>query len=245
MSLPRFYVPETASFFTGRVPLPPDAAHHAGRALRLATGEKVALFNGSTPCSWRGSIRFEGKNAWVQIEKEVPSENESPLHITLVQALVSPEKLDWIVEKAVELGVSEIVLTPAHRSVTRLQSERLRKRLEKCRETIRAACEQCGRNILPTIRAVSKLREVWQLQADVRCIMAPGSSTPAQLTPNTKSILFAIGPEGGFSPEEIQKAQDAGWTSALLGPRVLRTETAGLACIVWANTLAGDFPRSL
>lgn len=244
MSLPRFYVPEEESFFVGRIPLPASAAHHAGRALRLATGEKVAVFNGTTPCTWRGTIRFDAKQAWVQIEKQVPSQNESPLHITLVQALVAPEKLDWIVEKAVELGVHEIVLTPAHRSVTRLQGERLRKRLEKCRETIRAACEQCGRNVLPQIRAVGKLQEALSLKADVRLIMAPGSSTPAQLLPQAQNIIFAIGPEGGFSPEEIQLAQDSGWTSALLGPRVLRTETAGLACLVWANTLCGDFPHS-
>ena len=141
MALPRFFVDRTDADFCGTIELPPKAAHHAGRALRLAAGEIVALFNGSGRV-WTGPVSFDGKRAFVTIEEETPDDRESPVTMTLVQAQVTPEKMDWIVEKATELGVARIVLVPAQRSVTKLSGDRLEKRLEKCRETVRAACEQ-------------------------------------------------------------------------------------------------------
>ncbi|EJX04082.1 Ribosomal RNA small subunit methyltransferase E [gut metagenome] len=163
--------------------------------------------------------------------------------MTLVQALVAPEKLDWIIEKAVETGISEIILTPAARSVTRLAGERLEKRVEKCREIARGAAEQCGRNVVPSITAAKTLAEALEkTEAECRLMLAPGAQQPARLSEGTQKIAFAVGPEGGFSEEEIQLSVDNGWTPVLLGPRILRTETAGLAAAVWINTLLGDYP---
>ena len=162
--------------------------------------------------------------------------------MTLVQALVSPEKLDWIVEKAVETGVSEIVLTPAARSVTKLAGERLEKRLQKLRDIAVSAAEQCGRNVVPEIRGASSFKEAMLgTQADRRLVLAPRAAHGTRLTGEEKSVAFAVGPEGGFSPEEIDLAEEAGWLAVLLGPRVLRTETAGIAAAVWLNTLTGDY----
>lgn len=238
MALPRFFVDRTDADFCGTIELPPKAAHHAGRALRLAAGEIVALFNGSGRV-WTGPVSFDGKRAFVTIEEETPDDLESPVTMTLVQAQVTPEKMDWIVEKATELGVARIVLVPAQRSVTKLSGDRLEKRLEKCRETVRAACEQCGRNRLPEVVALS-LKEAFALEGDLKLILAPGAQRGMQ-TEKPRSILFAVGPEGGFAPEELQAAEEAGWRPTLLGPRVLRTETAGLAAAAWINALYGDF----
>lgn len=238
MALPRFFVDRTDADFCGTIELPPKAAHHAGRALRLAAGEIVALFNGSGRV-WTGPVSFDGKRAFVTIEEETPDDRESPVTMTLVQAQVTPEKMDWIVEKATELGVARIVLIPAQRSVTKLSGDRLEKRLEKCRETVRAACEQCGRNRLPEVVALS-LKEAFALEGDLKLILAPGAQRGMQ-TEKPRSVLFAVGPEGGFAPEELQAAEEAGWRPTLLGPRVLRTETAGLAAAAWINALYGDF----
>ena len=238
MALPRFFVDRTDADFCGTIELPPKAAHHAGRALRLAAGEIVALFNGSGRV-WTGPVSFDGKRAFVTIEEETPDDRESPVTMTLVQAQVMPEKMDWIVEKATELGVARIVLVPAQRSVTKLSGDRLEKRLEKCRETVRAACEQCGRNRLPEVVALS-LKEAFALEGDLKLILAPGAQRGMQ-TEKPRSVLFAVGPEGGFAPEELQAAEEAGWRPTLLGPRVLRTETAGLAAAAWINALYGDF----
>ncbi len=247
MAAPRFYVEVEADAIDKafndqtEVVLPPKASHHAGRALRLRTGEEVVIFNG-TGRQWRGSIRFDQDGAYVALSAVETPALEPPVRMTLVQALVSPEKLDWIVEKAVETGVSEIVLTPAARSVTKLSGERLEKRIQKLRDIAVSAAEQCGRNVVPAVRGATSFKEAMEkTTADLRLVLAPGASKGTRLTGREKSVAFAVGPEGGFSPEEIALAKDAGWFAVLLGPRVLRTETAGIAAAVWLNTLTGDY----
>ena len=247
MAAPRFYVEvetealDKALAEQAEVVLPPKAAHHAGRALRLRTGEETVVFNGMGR-QWRGRIRFDQDGAYVALDAVETPEVEPPVRMTLVQALVSPEKLDWIVEKAVETGVSEIVLTPAARNVTKLAGERLEKRLQKLRDIAVSAAEQCGRNVVPEIRGASSFKEAMLgTQADRRLVLAPGAAHGTRLTGEEKSVAFAVGPEGGFSPEEIDLAEEAGWLAVLLGPRVLRTETAGIAAAVWLNTLTGDY----
>lgn len=246
MALPRFLInllDDTCSL-PGEVTLPPKAAHHAGRTLRLAAGEPVEVFNGQGGL-WRGVIGFDGSRAFVTLKERLESTTESPLAVTLIQSFVSPEKTDWIVEKAVEAGVVQVILCPAERSVTRLTGERLEKRLAKLADTAKAACEQCGRNIVPKVSAAPTLREaLGGVEADCRLMLAPGAAETAKLTAETMSVAFAVGPEGGFSEKELALGDELGWSRALLGPRVLRTETAGLAAAVWAQTIAGDFPRS-
>ena len=117
MANPRFYIDAPDETFEGTVTLPPKAAHHAGRALRLASGERVDLFNGRGKL-WSGTIEFTAESTFVHVDRVEEPPVESPLHMTLVQSWVSPEKMDWIVEKATEAGVSHIVVTPAERSVT-------------------------------------------------------------------------------------------------------------------------------
>ena len=247
MANPRFYLDistaelDEALSTGGAVTLSEEAAHHAGRALRLRTGEAVTIFN-NTGAEWSGTIEFSKAATTVSITAKSEPQRESPISITLFQALVAPEKTDWIVEKAVELGVSELILMPAERSVTKLTAERAQKRLSKLESLIVSSSEQCGRNTLMRIRFVPNLKEALEsATADVKLILAP-AATPSELVlEGTKSVVVAVGPEGGFSEAEIALAVELGWHAKLLGPRVMRTETAGLAAAVWLNTLVGDF----
>ncbi len=248
MALPRFFIDApTEAFRLGeRFELPAKAARHAGRALRLAAGERVEVFNGSG-LAWQGPVGFAGDAAWADLETMTERTAEPPVRMTLVQSLVAPEKTDWIVEKAVETGVSAVILVPAERSVTRLSGDRLAKRVSRLTEIARSAAEQCGRNVVPPVSAAASLEAgLAAVRADLRLILAPGAAPgiPAELRPGLASAAFAVGPEGGFTEGEIALAADCGWRPALLGPRVLRTETAGLAAACWIETLAGDYPRA-
>ena len=246
MANPRFFIDEPDEFFAGRILLPAKASKHAGRSLRLASGEIVDVFNGRGRL-WRGPIGFSNESAWVDIKEVEAPQTESPLRVTLLQSFVSPEKTEWIVEKGVEAGMHEFVFAPAARSVTKLSGERLEKRLQRLRDIARAAAEQCGRNVVPAIRAYPSLSAAFSdSTAELKLVLAPGANAgtpPERLRPGLASVAVAIGPEGGFSAEEIAAAESFGWQAQLLGPRVLRTETAGLAAAVWLQTLAGDYPH--
>lgn len=246
--MPRFFIDApTEAFVLGeRFALPEKTARHAGRSLRLVAGEEIELFNGSG-AAWRGPIGFTDGGAWCELRSRADRTAESPLEVTLVQSLVSPEKADWIVEKAVETGVARIVFVPAERSVTRLSGDRLAKRLARLTEIARSAAEQCGRNVVPPVSAAASLAAgLESVRAQARFVLAPGAAASGvpDVRPGLASVAFAIGPEGGLSEKEIRAAEELGWTPLLIGPRVLRTETAGLAAAVWAQTLAGDFPRA-
>lgn len=246
MAAPRFFIDADDEAFAGRIVLPAKTAKHAGRSLRLAAGETVQLFNG-TGKLWTGAIGFSSEEAWVDIAKSETPAVESPLAVTLLQSFVSPEKTEWIVEKAVEAGVAEILLAQAARSVTRLSGDRLDKRVSRLKDIAVAAAEQCGRNVVPPIRAFLSLDAALRAaSSELKLVLSPGADAgerPAELRPGLMSAAVAVGPEGGFSPEEIDLARTLGWQPQLLGPRVLRTETAGLAAAVWLQTIAGDYPH--
>jgi 16S rRNA (uracil1498-N3)-methyltransferase len=181
MPTPRFFIdaPTDAFQLGGRFELPPKTARHAGRSLRLAAGEIVELFNG-TGAAWSGPVGFSDASAWVELEHRTDRTAESPLAITLLQSLVAPEKADWIVEKAVEAGISEIIFMPAERSVTKLAGERLEKRLARLTDIARSAAEQCGRNVVPLVRAVPSLEAGFKtVSGDVKFVLAPGADASA------------------------------------------------------------------
>ena len=240
MSAPRFYTPGATFELGTKTLLSERARHHAGRVLRMVAGDEAVLFDGQGHCA-RGPIAFGGPDAWITVQAIEEPAVESPLAITLIQSFVAPEKADWILDKAIELGVKRVIFTPAERSVTRLSGDRLTKRLAHWQDVAVSACEQSGRCVLPAVETAPNLPAALAgVQAQSRIILAPGATEPVRLT-NLTSCAFAVGPEGGFSAAEIQAAVDAGWQCCLLGPRVLRTETAGLAAIAAANALSGDF----
>lgn len=244
--MPRFYCPPPLPL-SGQFDLPPDAAHHAARVLRLRRGCEVEIFDGmGNAC--RGKIaELEGKRVVIG---EIVADNinrESPLQAILAQAMSSSEKMDWVVQKATELGVAEIQPLDTERSVARLPAERAAKRLSHWRQVAISACEQCGRNTLPAIHAPLDIMSWMQqglagMEPATGFILLPQGSVSLreQDRPQGKVILL-IGAEGGFTRLESESALRCGFKSVSLGARVLRTETAAVAALAAMQTLWGDF----
>lgn len=240
MSLPRFFI-DTELAVGQSLALPDAVAHHALRVLRLTTGAPMVLFNGRGG-EFASRLQDAGKRATALIERFESVERESPLTVTLVQAWVATDKLDWIVEKAVELGVARLVLMPAARSVVRLDAERLSKRLSHLRHLIIAACAQCGRNRVPALIAARDMAEALAQFEGERFLLRPDGPGLLQMSKRDAcAAAVVVGPEGGFDEDEVRAAERLGCRSARLGPRVLRTETAGLAALAALQTAAGDF----
>ena len=236
---PRFYTPDTEFHLGETARLTDKARHHAGRVLRMVAGERAVLFDGRGNEAG-GPISFDDKGAGILVEDIRRPETESPLRMTLMQALVSLEKMDWILEKAVEAGVAEIVVFPSERSVVKLAAERLAKRMAHWEDVIVSACEQCGRASVPALAFKQKPQEAFSSKTcPARYILSPGETAAPKLT-GLEEVAFAVGPEGGFSEDEIALARSLGWQSALIGPRVLRTETAGLVALSLAGAASGD-----
>jgi 16S rRNA (uracil1498-N3)-methyltransferase len=231
--------------FSGSFDLPPDAAHHASRVLRLRVGDAVEIFDGiGNEC--HGLIAgLAGKRVTVAKLSATDISRESPLHVVLAQALSSSEKMDWVIQKATELGVAEIQPLDTNRSVAKLSAERSIKRLEHWQQVVISACEQCGRNELPVIHAPLDIM-VWLQQIktmpDAKYILLPegAASLHEQTKPQNKAVLL-VGAEGGFSQAESTAALHCGFTPIRLGARVMRTETAAIAGLAVLQTLWGDF----
>ena len=222
--------------------LPSAAAHHALRVLRLGVGDAVVLFNGAGG-EYPGRIVEAGRIVRVQLGDRLDVERESPLDMTLAQALPSGDKMDFVVQKAVELGVARIQPLLASRSVVRLSGERAARRVEHLRQVAISACEQCGRNRLPEIAPILDLRQ-WlaglaQDNEIRRLLLSPqGGRRPRELA--GRRFLLLVGPEGGLDKEEAAAARLAGFADLSLGPRILRTETAGPAALAALGGLHGD-----
>lgn len=241
---PRFYCP-LALEPGSKVDLPSGSAHHAARVLRLKPGDPVVLFTGQGG-EYRAWIAKIGKSGViVQIGPWSETEREAPLKISLAQALPGGEKMDFILQKAVELGISAIQPLECKRSVVRLSGERAKKKAEHWRNVVIAACEQCGRNRLPPVFPILQLAKWLEhsgLSLELRIVLSPGAKVGLRdmTRPNAKVTLL-VGPEGGFAPEEQRAAETAGFLPVSFGPRILRTETAALAALAAMQALWGDF----
>lgn len=245
----RFYQPiDTA--IGQLIELSDENKHHITRVLRLRKGDSITLFNGK---GGEFSARIESiTNSQVTalIESFHDEDRESPLTIELAQALCANEKMDWIIQKAVELGVNRIQPIVTERCVIQLSSERANKRLEHWKKIIISACEQSGRNYLPDIFPLVSLPS-WLSQKksennpqEMRLMLSPTANEHLKKITrpaNNDSITLIIGPEGGFSPAEELSIAHCGYNAIRLGNRILRTETAGLAAIASLQTLWGDY----
>lgn len=247
--IPRFHCPGLTCVVGEVLALPPAVAHHAVRVLRLQAGDAVVLFDGRGQ-AWQAELQSAGpagrKPDSARITAQDSAQRESPLQIVLAQCLPAADKMDWIVQKAVELGVAAIQPLQARRSVVRLSGERAHKRLAHWNEVAAAACEQCGRNRVPTVLPLLDLTDFLASANGndaLRCLLDPERGRSLrELTPSaSRPLSLLIGPEGGFDPLELHAAQRAGFQSLRLGPRVLRTETAGLAALAACMALWGDF----
>jgi 16S rRNA (uracil1498-N3)-methyltransferase len=226
------------------VDLPPEAAHHAMRVLRLDDGDPVDLFDGRGG-EWRGRLQRSGKTLAVALEFFTADEREPPLRICIAQALPAADKMDWIIQKGVELGAAEIRPVIARRSVVRLSGERMERRSQHWQNVAIAACEQCRRNRVPRVAPPVDLAQFLAEPAmhnDMRLMLAPGAgSRLVQAERPPAGVTLLVGPEGGFEDGELAAAATAGFRPVSLGPRVLRTETAALAALAAMLALWGDF----
>ncbi len=236
----RFFIPEPLvadSEFT----LPDDVAHHLVRVLRCEPGTRFARFNGQGG-AWEAELVDAGKkSARARLLAFAPDNRQSPLHTHLGQVMSKGDRMDYAIQKATELGVSEITPLTSERCELRLRGEeRADKKLEHWRRVALSACEQSGRNIPPLIHEPCALAD-WsaRLRCDLKLVLAPGV---AGALPDVKiaSAAVLIGPEGGLSETEIAVAQAQGFLPWQLGPRVLRTETAGMVALTVLQALWGD-----
>ncbi|MCC8443787.1 16S rRNA (uracil(1498)-N(3))-methyltransferase [Xanthomonas cannabis] len=226
------------------VTLPEESANHLLRVLRLREGDACILFNGDG-CDYHARITVAGKReARAMVERAEPLANESPLRITLIQGIARGEKMDLILQKATELGVAAIVPVNAERTEVKLDAARLEKRVAHWRSVVVSACEQSGRARVPALAAPAGLQEA-AVACDpqaLRLTLDPqGEHRLGTLSAGTqRDVIVAIGPEGGWSPRDRATLADAGFTGLRLGPRILRTETAGLAAIAALQSRFGD-----
>jgi len=228
------------------LPLPRPAAQHALRVLRLKPGDPVILFNGDGREYPARLVAADPGAASVHVENVQVPVRESPLRITLVQSLARGEKMDWIIQKATELGAARILPMTSERSEVRLDGARTEKRRNHWRAVAIAACEQCGRNVVPEISAPESLEACLasnpRTGAQVRWMLHPGGIARLRNTGSTATdVMLAVGPEGGFSGHDLAALRRAGFDALALGPRILRTETAGLAAMAALQAIQGDF----
>jgi 16S rRNA (uracil1498-N3)-methyltransferase len=226
--------------------LPAPQSHHAVRVLRLKAGDAVVLFNGDGS-EYAAVIEEAGRDRLaLDVTGRGAVDRESPLAVTLAQAVSSGERMDYTVQKAVELGVAVIQPLTAERSVVRLQGERAARRAEHWRAVVAASCEQCGRNRLPEVPALlpfeAFLADAARRNGALRFMLSPHSARGLrELDRPAGPIVLLAGPEGGFSPREARAAEHAGFLPVRLGPRVLRTETAAVAALAAMQAWWGDF----
>jgi 16S rRNA (uracil1498-N3)-methyltransferase len=242
--LPRFYCPPV--FYPlaagSTIPLSEEAAHHASRVLRLRQGDALILFDGQGG-EYTARVVETGKKFRVHLDEWRSRECEAPLAVTLAQALPASDKMDWIVQKAVELGATAIQPLQTKRSVVRLSGERAEKRVAHWQQVAISACEQSGRNRVPAIRTILDLGHyLAQPQGENHFILSPHQGVRLSTLPRpADAVTLLIGPEGGFEEAEEDMARSVGFQPITLGARILRTETAGLAAIASIMALWGDF----
>ena len=244
MSNLRFYSSEDL-VIGATVKMSENAATHATRALRLNVGDNINLFNGDGFDYACELIVVTKSEVIAKVNASQARDTESPLNIILLQGISSGDRMDYSIQKAVELGVKQIQPIATERSVVKLSAERAEKRLEHWQNIVISACEQCGRATIPAVLAPKTLANWFAANPQsntTRFLLNPiGAKRLAKLTKPNNEIQLLIGAEGGLTQAEIDLAITHGFQSVILGPRILRTETAGPTSIAAMQALWGDF----
>jgi 16S rRNA (uracil1498-N3)-methyltransferase len=219
------------------------AANHITRVLRLRSGEALTVFDGSGGEFGARIEEFRKESVILSVEEHRKVERESPLSLTLAQGISRGERMDWIIQKATELGVSRIVPVSTKRSVVRLDERQAERKLQHWRAIAVAACEQCGRNRIPELAAPVDFFDVLapDTSGNTRLLLSPaGDLRIDDIKDIGKGITVLIGPEGGLEDVEHEEAIRKGFKPVRLGPRVLRTETAAIAALTIIQRYFGD-----
>jgi 16S rRNA (uracil1498-N3)-methyltransferase len=234
---PRVYL-DAPLAHAGEVSLEDAPAHHLARVLRLREGDSLTVFNGRGG-EW--DAEFLGKRR-VRLREFTEVERESPLRITLAQGVSSGDRMDYTIQKAVELGVACIQPVFTKRGVVRLEGSRAQSRVNHWKKVVIAACEQSGRNRIPELRPLVDFPiYVRDLSDEGARLLLSAQGRPLKELDVKATAIVAAGPEAGFAPEEQAALERSGFVKASLGPRILRTETAALAALAALNALRGDF----
>lgn len=241
MRVPRIYHPDPITHL-GALPLSEDAAGHIGRVLRMQPGQEVLLFDGSG-AEFPAVITESGKKqVVVELSERVENSIESPLDLHLGQVISRGDKMEFTIQKSVELGVNTITPLISERCGVKLDAKRFEKKLQQWQKIAVSACEQCGRNIVPQIRPIMSLEE-WSAEPSdaLKLNLHPRAKYSINTLPQpVTKVRLLIGPEGGLSSEEIEMTRQHQFEETLLGPRVLRTETAALTAITALQVRFGD-----
>ncbi|NVJ59111.1 MAG: 16S rRNA (uracil(1498)-N(3))-methyltransferase [Gammaproteobacteria bacterium] len=224
------------------IDLPAEAVRHLSTVLKIRENDEIVLFN-NTAAEYLARVVLSAKRQVKVIVCEARDVNvESPLTIHLVQAVARGEKMDWIIQKSVELGVSEITPMFSERTGVKLSQDRLTKKLEHWQKVIVSACEQCGRNTLPVLHQPISFDELCKDQQllENAIQLYPHSGASITELPKYDRYVLIIGPEGGLSESEVALLNSKNVNAIKMGPRILRTETAGLAAISVLQATFGD-----
>ncbi|WGE32349.1 16S rRNA (uracil(1498)-N(3))-methyltransferase [Actinobacillus genomosp. 2] len=242
MRIPRIYHPELLANQTSCI-LSEDAANHVGRVLRMTEGDQIILFDGSNHI-FHATLQAVGKKQIIaKIDGSELDNRESNLPIHLGQVISRGDRMEFTIQKSVELGVKTITPLWSERCGVKLNDERQDKKLQQWQKIAIAACEQCGRNEIPEVRPIMKLTDWCKEQDDMlKLNLHPRAKYTIRQLPNVPEagVRLLIGSEGGLSAEEIAMTETEGFTEVLLGKRVLRTETASLAAITALQVCFGD-----
>ncbi|MFT4928044.1 MAG: 16S rRNA (uracil1498-N3)-methyltransferase [Phenylobacterium sp.] len=245
MRIPRIYHSTNLAdaFSSGTlVALDPEAAGHIGRVLRMQPDQEIILFDGTGGEYNATIINASKKNVGVQLNDFNDRSCESPLSIHLGQGISRGDKMDFTIQKIVELGVTEVTPLFTERCGVKLSGERLEKKWQQWQKIMASACEQCGRNTVPVVHKPISL-DLWLQQPsnELKINLHPRANDSIKtLSPPQNGIRLLIGPEGGLSDKEIDTTVTAGFTEIVLGPRILRTETAGLTVVAALQLQFGD-----
>lgn len=243
MRIPRIYDEQSILTIGAEFSLGEDGSGHVGRVLRLKSGDTIQVFNGSAREATCEITAVTKKEVTVRIISIQENNRESPLHLHLAQVISRGEKMDFTLQKSVELGVSEITPLISQRCCVRLDEDRLNKKMNSWQKIIISACEQCGRSVIPVLNNPLTLEDfINQDCPDLKINLHPRGKLgipDLPVSPRQK-IRLIIGPEGGLSPDEIEFASRNGYQEVLLGPRILRTETAALTAISIIQSCFGD-----
>lgn len=243
MKISRIYHPEQSDFTPqATFALSEDGANHVGRVLRMSQGDTLELFDGQGQQCKATITAANKKNVTVTVQSIEQVNRESPLSIHLGQGISRGDKMEYTIQKAVELGVNEITPLFTERCGVKLQGERLNKKWQQWQKIVISACEQCGRNIVPQVNQPLALSQ-WLAQStnELKLNLHPrATDTIKSLSPPQNGIRLIIGPEGGLSDDEINQTVAQGFSEISLGPRILRTETAGLTVISALQLQFGD-----
>ena len=244
----RFYAPKN-QISGNSISLSGEEAHHLSRVLRLDPSREVSVLDGEGDDYLCRIVSIASHDVQLEIIQVQPTTSESPIHVTLAQGLVKGDKFDFIVQKATELGVSTITPLETDHSDVKVKDDRMQKKLERWRRISLESLKQCGRSRLVEINEVATVREVAGSTSD--CVLLAfterGGITISEVLSNqssTSRIVALVGPEGGWSEQELALFTDTGCVPVTLGPRILRTETAAVVALTLIQHRLGDLSRS-